>query len=170
VRELADSASRYRDYGQTAKYRHELLGYNSRLDELQAALLRRVGLVNLDSWTTRRRAIALRYVACIDNGRISVPGAPAHSESVWHLFPVLVEPESKRSFLTFLEANGISAAEHYPLALFEQPVMAGTPYEMPAVCSNALRYCQSEVSLPIHPYLTDEECGRVIEACNGRRG
>ncbi|MBK5291118.1 MAG: DegT/DnrJ/EryC1/StrS family aminotransferase [Acidobacteriia bacterium] len=162
-------ASKYRNYGRTAKYRHELPGYISRLDELHAALLRRVGLANLDDWTARRRAIALRYLGCIDNGRVSIPGAPAHSEYVWHLLPVLVEPESRLGFLAHLKANGISAAEHYPAALFEQPVM-GVPYEMPAVCSNARRLCQSEVSLPIQPYLTDDECVRVIEACNGWSG
>ena len=149
VPEFADAARKYRDYGQSAKYRHEVLGGNSRLDELQAALLRRVGLARLPEWTSRRRALAARYIAGIANPAITVPGAPAGSESVWHLFPVLVE--SKPSFIDHLRTNGIEAAEHFPVALIDQPVMAGVRFEAPDQCPNARRFCGSEVSLPFTP-------------------
>ena len=142
------------------------MGGNSRLDELQAALLRRVGLPRLPEWTSRRRALAARYIAGIANPGITVPGAPAGSESVWHLFPVLVEPGSKPAFLSHLKTNGIEAAEHFPVALLDQPVMAGVAWEGPTELVNARRFCGSEVSLPLHPFLTDEECDRVIDACN----
>ncbi len=65
-----------RDYGQTAKYRHDVVGYNSRLDELHAALLRRVSLPRLDRWTARRRQIAAAYLAQIENAAVRLPGSP----------------------------------------------------------------------------------------------
>lgn len=163
---LAQAAAQYRDYGQTAKYRHELVGYNSRLDELQAALLRRVGLGKLPEWTARRRAIAASYQSGLANPAVRALGAPAHSESVWHLFPVLVDPNRKADFLACLRASGIAAAEHYPTALFDQPAMEGVHFEVPGDASKARRFCASEVSLPIHPYLAGTEIARVIEVTN----
>ena len=89
--EYARRARMLRDYGQSAKYRHEMVGYNSRLDELQAGLLRRVSLGRLPAWIEARRRIAAAYLAGIRNPAIQVPGAPAGSYSCWHLFPVLVD-------------------------------------------------------------------------------
>jgi len=112
------------------------------------------------------------YIDGIANSNIAVPGLPAGSESVWHLFPVLVDPGSKQAFLGHLKAAGIEAAEHFPVPLFDQPAMAAARYEASGLCPNALRFCGSEVSLPLHPFLAEEECDRVIAACNAweRRG
>jgi dTDP-3-amino-3,4,6-trideoxy-alpha-D-glucose transaminase len=155
-----------RDYGQTAKYRHEFIGYNSRLDELQAAILRQVMLPRLAKWLARRGEIAGQYVAGIRNSAIQVFGAPEGSESNWHLFPLLTQPEHKRAFVDHLRASGIEPGEHYPAILPDQPAMAHAAFELADDCATARRIARSEVSLPIHPYLTEEEVARIVEAVN----
>ena len=159
-------ATALRDYGQSAKYRHEYVGYNSRLDELQAALLHRVMLPRLDRWIERRRAIARAYLDGIRHPEVRSPGTPKGSESCWHLFPVLAPPERKQSLLDHLKASGVGAGEHYPVIIPDQPALAHAALELADDCAGARRFAASEVSLPIHPYLTDEEVARVIEAVN----
>jgi dTDP-3-amino-3,4,6-trideoxy-alpha-D-glucose transaminase len=162
-------AATLRDYGQSAKYRHELIGYNSRLDELQAALLHRAMLPRLSGWIERRRAIATRYLAGISHPEVHCPGAPEGSESSWHLFPVLVPPDKKPAFMEHLKTLGVQPAEHYPVIIPDQPVMAHTVFDFADDCATARRIAASEVSLPIHPYLTGEEVARVIEVVNAWR-
>jgi dTDP-3-amino-3,4,6-trideoxy-alpha-D-glucose transaminase len=162
-------AAALRDYGQSAKYRHEFIGYNSRLDELQAALLHRVMLPRLNGWIERRRAVAARYLAEIAHADVHCPGAPEGSESTWHLFPVLVPPGRKPAFMEHLRTSGVMPAEHYPVIIPDQPVMAHAVFDFADDCAAARRFAASEVSLPIHPYLTDEEVAGVIEAVNAWR-
>ncbi len=159
-------AQTLRDYGQSAKYRHDRMGYNSRLDELQASLMRRVYLPKLESWTARRREIARAYLEGIRNPALRPIGAPPGSESVWHLFPVVVAGGRKPEFLRHLAASGIAGGEHYPILMPDQAAMRGIPHEMAGDCPVARGIAQSEVSLPIHPYLTDGEVEQVIAACN----
>jgi dTDP-3-amino-3,4,6-trideoxy-alpha-D-glucose transaminase len=155
-----------RDYGQTAKYRHEFVGYNSRLDELQAALLRSVMLPRLDAWIKRRREIATKYLEGIRNPAIRFLGVPEGSEPNWHLFPVLVKPELKYAFIDYLRASGVEPNEHYPIIIPNQPAMAHVAFEFADDCATARRIARSEVSLPIHPYLKNEEIERVIQVVN----
>jgi dTDP-4-amino-4,6-dideoxygalactose transaminase len=161
-----------RDYGQSAKYRHDEIGYNSRLDELQAAILNRVYLPALPAWTARRREIAARYRAGIRNECVEcLPTErayrmPPRSESVDHLFPVLVPEGSKQEFLAYMRSKGILCGEHYPVAIPDQPAMGHAKYEIATPLEHARRIAEREVSLPIHPYLTDEEVECVIQACN----
>jgi dTDP-4-amino-4,6-dideoxygalactose transaminase len=159
-----------RDYGQTAKDVHALVGYNSRLDELHAALLRRVGLPWLPKWMAARCRNAAAYVSGISNPAIRVSGAPSGSRSSWHLFPIWVEPERKSDFMCWLNDSGVMCAEHYPIPIPEQPVMADLPFEMATEIPIARRLCRSEVTLPVHPYLTGTEVAQVIDACNAWKG
>lgn len=164
---LCREAQMLRDYGQGAKYRHDKVGYNSRLDELQASLMRRVYLPKLEAWTRRRSEIASAYLADIRNPALRPITAPPGSESVWHLFPVLVAGGGKPEFLRHLAASGIAAGEHYPIVIPDQAAMRGVPHEIAGDCATARGIAHSEVSLPIHPYLTDAEVEQVIAACNG---
>jgi len=145
-----------RDYGQTAKYRHDHIGYNSRLDELQAAFLRRACLPRLERWTSRRREIAQAYLTGIRNPAVRLPAPPEGSQPSWHLFPVWMEPGRRNHF----------GGRHYPIAIPDQKAMRDVPFEVPDGCENARRLCVSEVSLPIHPYLNDDEVAEVIAAVN----
>lgn len=174
--EMAQRARQFRDYGQTSKYRHELIGYNSRLDELQAGLLGRVLLPELERWLTKRRIIAGAYLAGLRHpgivpvgAQVLAQGAATGSESSWHLFPVAVSQERKAAFLNYLKENWITPGEHYPIAIPDQPAMARVAYEEHG-CGTARLLCASEVSLPIHPYMTEDEVHHVVETCNRWRG
>lgn len=145
-----------RDYGQTSKYRHDVIGYNSRLDELQAAFLRRACLPRLDRWTARRREIAAAYLDGIKNPAVRLPNPPEGSEPSWHLFPVWIDRRLPDS----------PFGTHYPTAIPDQKALEGVPFEEPDRCENARRLCASEVSLPIHPYLDDAEVAEVIATVN----
>jgi dTDP-4-amino-4,6-dideoxygalactose transaminase len=167
---LAAKCRILRDYGQTAKYQHSKVGYNSRLDELQAAILRRSGLSRLTRWTERRRTIASRYQCEIQNENVTTAAAVQGSEPCWHLFPVRVRGGGKGRFMRFLRAAGVATGEHYPIAIPDQSVMRSRPYEIAAAgIEEARRFCSSEASLPIHPYLTDSEVSQVVEAVNSWR-
>lgn len=167
---VAEAARVLRDYGQSMKYRHEVVGYNSRLDELQSAYLRLVALPRLAAWTQARRHVAERYVAEIRNEGIVVPGAPPGSNSCWHLFPVQVDPARKPGFLCWMHASGVTCGEHYPVLIPEQSAMANTAFEIAGELSRAARTARSEVTLPVHAYLREEEISRVIDACNAWTG
>jgi dTDP-3-amino-3,4,6-trideoxy-alpha-D-glucose transaminase len=167
---LAARVRQWRDYGQRARYQHVMAGANSRLDELQAALLAEAGLPRLEKWTARRREIAARYLAGIRHPQIEFPAPPEGSESVWHLFPVLVPDGAKQDFRAHMERCGVQTGEHYPLPMFDQPALGGLPHEIAGAAEAARAFCRREVSLPIHPYLTDAEVEAVIEACNCWKG
>lgn len=168
--QLATAVRTLRDYGQSAKYRHTEIGYNSRLDELQAGIMRRAYLPRLAEWIERRRSIAAQYRAGIHNPGMLIPGAPPHSHSCWHLFPILVPPDRKAPFILYMKDRGILCGEHYPIAIPCQEAMRHAAFEMESDCVAALAWCAREVSLPIHPYLEDWEVEYVIEACNAWRG
>lgn len=162
-----DSAARVlRDYGQTSKYRHGEIGYNSRLDELQAALMHDAFLPRLSGWIARRREIAARYLEGIRNPAIQCSVAPTASQSSWHLFPVLVDADRKAAFLEYLKTNGIGAGEHYPVLIPDQRAMAKVTHEVAGDLGYARRIAHGEVSLPVHPYLGDDEVATVIDVCN----
>jgi dTDP-3-amino-3,4,6-trideoxy-alpha-D-glucose transaminase len=154
----------FRFYGETERYRHEELGYNSRLDEIQAALLRAACLPRLPQWLDRRRAIADAYLTGISHPGVSLPEPYEGSEPSWHLFPIKVAPAERASLLEHLKASGIGAGIHYPTAIPDQPALVGVPYEIAGDLAIARRVAASEISLPIHPYLTAEEVERVIAA------
>jgi len=163
--DLAARARALRDYGQSSKYCHEHVGYNSRLDEMQAAFLRQACLPRLKEWTRRRREIAAVYLAGIRHSNLSI-SAPEGSESCWHLFPVRVKSMDQSGLLGHLKSSGVSAGIHYPIAIPDQPALKDAAFELADDCQVARRFCVSEVSLPIHSYLTDTEVDQVVRAVN----
>lgn len=163
---IAASVRALRDYGQSAKYRHDLLGMNSRLDELHAAMLRQAFLPRLGRATERRQAIAARYTSEIEHAHVLTPREPDASRSVWHLYPVLVEGD-RAGLQAHLERLGIATAIHYPVLIPDQAALSsGDLTETVTPMPNAQRFASQELSLPIHPYLRDDEVDRVIHACN----
>jgi dTDP-3-amino-3,4,6-trideoxy-alpha-D-glucose transaminase len=161
-RRIADDCRAIRDYGQSTKYVHDRLGMNSRLDELHAAVLSSAMLPRLSDWTTRRREIAARYVRGLAGAPVDVPPIPERSESVWHLFPVLVREGDRDDLLEHLGSNGVQAGIHYPRLISEQPALPVRPDRGVGSLANARRFRANEVSLPIHPYLRDDEIDRVV--------
>jgi len=164
--ELEAHARALRDYGQNSKYCHQYSGYNSRLDELQAAFLRQACLPRLEQWTRRRREIAAVYLAGIRHENVDIVPAPEGSESCLHLFPARVKDGERSGLLEHLKASGISAGIHYPITIPDQPALADAAFELADDCQVARRFCASEISLPIHPYLTDSEADQVVRTVN----
>ena len=143
---VARKIKRLRNGGQTDKYHHAEFGVNTRLDEMQAAILR-ARLPRLAGWTAARRKLAGTYRERLEGARITVPPEcdPGH---VYHLFPVLVE--NRDAFQAHLASEGVGTLVHYPVAIPRQPAMAELA---PAECPIAERVASQVVSLPLHPAL-----------------
>lgn len=161
--EHAERCRSLRDYGQTSKYVHSELGLNSRLDEVQAAIMRQAFLPRLADWTARRRAIARAYGQGISHPEVRLP-SPSE-ESVWHLYPV--RAERREALVNHLAESGVQSAVHYPILIPDQEAMRGQPPSAPT--PNAARWARTVLSLPIHPYLSQQEVGRVVDAVNSWR-
>jgi dTDP-4-amino-4,6-dideoxygalactose transaminase len=163
---LAERARRLRDYGQSAKYRHDEMGWNSRLDELHAAILRDAVLPRLAAWTAARQEVARQYEEGIKHPQARLVKPVAGSQGCGHLFPVWVEPGRREHFEAWLKAGGIGSGRHYPLLIPDQKAMMGVPHDIHGALNQARRLADGEVSLPIHPQLTPSEIERVIAQVN----
>lgn len=154
--EIAERSRLLRNYGQRENYSSEILGQNSRLDELHAAILR-VKLRRLDQWNRRRRAIAAQYREAF---RELPAGTQAETgQSNYHLFVVTTPQRDKlRAHLTSLD---IPSLIHYPIPLHRQKAFAEFG---PLRCPNADQLCSRVLSLPIHAHMSDGEVERVIES------
>jgi dTDP-4-amino-4,6-dideoxygalactose transaminase len=160
--ELAERARSLRDYGQRGRFEHVEPGLNSRLDELQAAILRSALLPRLDGFLARRREIAERYAAALGDGPLR-PVEPTGGGSAQHLFPVEVVAGDPAAVAAQLRAQGIGVGRHYPFVCPDQPAAAAGVSLDPL--DNARRLAERELSLPLHPYLDDGEVEAVIAAC-----
>jgi dTDP-3-amino-3,4,6-trideoxy-alpha-D-glucose transaminase len=160
---VAEAARSLRNYGQQGQYEHVRLGLNSRLDELHAAILRSAMLPRLDGWLRRRAEIADRYEQALAGSRLE-PVRPLGGTSANHLFPVFVAEHDAAAVRAELAAAGVAAGRHYPALCPDQPAAAGagvTAGELPV----ARRLAERELSLPVHPQLSDAEVTRVIDVC-----
>ncbi|MEN8181264.1 MAG: DegT/DnrJ/EryC1/StrS family aminotransferase [Myxococcota bacterium] len=163
---LAEAARSLRDYGRKGRDAHELLGLNSRLDELHAAILRDAQLPRLDAHLTRRREVAAAYGRGLRHPALTLPPAPAGSESSWHLFPVLVSTD-REAFRSHLRGRGVETGVHYPVLIPDQPALLDVPgAKVLTPLRRAAEFAAREVSLPVHPYLTDGDVEKIIDACN----
>jgi dTDP-4-amino-4,6-dideoxygalactose transaminase len=159
---LAQTITALRNYGSHRKYYNLYKGFNSRLDELQAAFLS-VKLRHLDGDNERRRAVAAQYAANMRNPAVQLPRMPADAAAhIWHLYVVRVR--NREHFTAYLEGQGIQTVIHYPV-----PPMQQVAYEELA----ALKLPHTEaihrevVSLPISNVMSDGEIAKVIAAVNG---
>ena len=156
---LADRIKRLRNGGQTGRYHHQEPGINSRLDEIQAAILR-ARLPRLRSWTDARRRLAAAYRGALAHAPIVVPPErdPGH---VYHLF--VVRSAARRELQAHLAARGIETLIHYPIPIPRQPALAATA---PAECAVADRVCDEVLSLPLHPALDEGDVRQIAAAIN----
>ncbi len=161
---VASRARALRHYGQSDLYLHDELGLNSRLDELHAAVLSDALLPNLQRWTETRRQIAARYLRELPSVRTIKPVPSA--EPAWHLFPIFVDAAERDGIRERLLGSDVASGVHYPRLIPDQPAMQlAVTYEVAIEASNARRLVASEISLPIHPFLEDNEVEMVIAAC-----
>jgi dTDP-4-amino-4,6-dideoxygalactose transaminase len=166
--EIAARARRLRDYGQKARYEHVERGLNSRLDEMQAAIMRTAMLPRLDRHLGRRAEIAARYSGALQGTPLR-PIEPGRGVSAHHLYPVEVDGDLE-SVAARLTNAGVGVGRHYPFVCPDQPAWQDAGGPPPPQLPTARRLAAQELSLPIHPYLTDDEVDLVIDACRGLRG
>jgi dTDP-4-amino-4,6-dideoxygalactose transaminase len=159
--EVAEHVRRLRNHG-SLKRSHHSMGYNSRLDDLQAAVLS-VKLKQLDGWNDQRRAFAAQYDEGLKNTSLKLPYAIPGYRHIYHLY--VVETEKRDNLQEYLNARGITALTHYPIAIHQQE---GYPWGKCARIAGSLKHAEASaarvLSLPMFPELTQEEVQAVIDA------
>jgi len=157
---LAEVVTKLRNYGTSSKYVNELIGFNSRLDEVQAAFLN-CKLPSLDMDNNRRREIAKRYVSEIKNKKITLPKYEETENQVFHLFVVRVE--NRNEFIDYLDRNGVGHLIHYPIPPHQQQALSEySNLSFP----NTERIHKEVISIPISPVLSEVDVERVIKVLN----
>ena len=159
---LAKKLRKLRNYGSEEKYKNDICGVNSRLDEMQAAVLR-VGLQHLNEMNEKRRRIADVYFNGITNKKIKMPQIDENATHVFHLFPIKVE--DRENFISFLSDNEIGTQIHYPILPSDQKCFKKNRYKN---CDNrnAFELSKQEVSLPIYAGMSIEEAEYVVKVIN----
>jgi dTDP-4-amino-4,6-dideoxygalactose transaminase len=157
---IAEKVKHLRNYGSKVKYQHDLAGYNSRLDEMQAAFLR-VKLAVLDEWNARRREIATQYSRLLAGADIDLPLLPEYAEPVWHLY--VIRSKQRNALKAHLEQQGVSTVIHYPIPPHRQACYQD--YENQAL-PIAEMLAREVLSLPMSSVMMAEEIewvGRSIK-------
>ncbi len=158
--DLADQVRTLRNYGSKKKYYNDLKGYNSRLDELQAAFLR-VKLKKLDEWNDRRRAVARRYLSDLSKtSNLLLPQVPPWADPVWHLF--VVRHPQRDAFQKKLSDAGIGTLIHYPVPPHLSGAYANGKWPAGSF-PIAEQLASTVLSLPIGPHLTESQAGEVVQ-------
>ncbi len=155
---LAAAVRRLRNYGASEKYRHEVAGFNSRLDEMQAAMLR-AKLPHLDRENVARAEVAASYQRGLDGCDLVLPGVAPGMQPAWHLY--VVRSNRRDALQRQLQAAGVGTLVHYPLACHRQGAYAGAVWpQLP----RADRLQSEVLSLPMAPYLNADEVASVVHA------
>lgn len=157
--DIADKLKMLRSHGQKVKYSNEILGYNSRLDELQAAILR-VKLKYLKVWNYKRKELAYRYNKLLRDLPIKTPIETNESVHVYHLY--IIECNEKKELKEFLRDEGISTGEYYPIPLHLQKAYEHLEYKK-GDFSNCEYVCERTLALPLFPELEKYEQNFIVE-------
>lgn len=164
--DLAKAIRALANYGSQRKYVFKYTGRNSRLDEIQAAILD-VKLKHLDDDIQLRQQVAAYYYEHIDNPLITMPLRLPNEENVYHLFPVLVAEGKRDALYDYLKQNGIGSVIHYPIAPHKQECYAMEDWNIPQLhVPITERLADEELSLPMSPCLTREQIEYVVECVN----
>lgn len=142
---VADKIKLLRNYGSRIKYQHSMIGYNSRLDEMQAAFLR-VKLTVLDEWNERRKKNALEYSKCLAHMDIILPHVPVYADPVWHLY--VIRTKQRDALRKHLEQCGVSTVIHYPVPPKRQACYQKFNVHNPSIADVL---ASDVLSLPISP-------------------
>lgn len=158
---LANKIRILHNYGSRVKYVNEVRGFNSRLDEVQAAILR-VKLRHLDRWNERRAAIAAAYRdSLVDTGLI-LPAVPEWAKPVWHLF--VIRSAARDALQRELAARGIGTMIHYPIPPHQQPAYAELGFNEGSLPIAEVIH-REVLSLPMWPQLNHDQINHIITAC-----
>jgi dTDP-4-amino-4,6-dideoxygalactose transaminase len=155
--QIARFARAARSHGQTARYEHEFVGFNYRMQGYQGAVLR-IKLRRLYAWTARRQEIAREYRRLLAGARLEMPVDDPRDECVYHQFVIYVS--NRNAVITQLAAREIETSVHYPRPVHLQPAYSSLGYP-PGIFPHAERACERVLSLPMFPSLTAEQIAYV---------
>lgn len=158
--QVAKFARAARSHGQTARYEHEFVGYNYRMDGFQGAILR-IKLRQLYAATARRQEIAREYRARLAGARVEIPVDDSRDESVYHQF--VIYTNNRNSVIAQLTAREIETVVHYPRPVHLQPAYSSIGYP-PGTFPHAERACQRVLSLPVFPGMSAEQIAFVADS------
>jgi dTDP-4-amino-4,6-dideoxygalactose transaminase len=160
---IADYLKKYLDHGRQTKYEHEFIGHNYRLDALQAAILS-VKLRHIEEWTDKRRRVADKYNKNFAaNEKIITPSEKDHFRSVYHIYSIRVK--NRDEIKEKLSDKGISTGIHYPVPLHTQPALKNCGYKK-GDFQVSEKLASEILSLPMFPFITDDETSYTIETIN----
>jgi dTDP-4-amino-4,6-dideoxygalactose transaminase len=163
--DIVDRIKALRNHGSPKRSFHSM-GYNSRLDDLHAAILS-VKLKKITEWTDRRREIAAMYTAGLQQTRFNLPTECPGYRHAYHLYIIETTPEKRDECVKYLVDNGVDAKLHYPIAIHQQEGYPwGKDAELNPRVPNSEKSAASVISLPMFPELTQDEINYVIEVCN----
>jgi dTDP-4-amino-4,6-dideoxygalactose transaminase len=162
--ELAERIAAIRQYGWKERYISSLVGINSRLDEVQAAILR-VKLTALDAGNARRRAIAAAYDAALAGSSVAPPHRRPGAEHVFHQY--VLRTEDRAAIQAQLKAQGVGTGIHYPVPVHLQSAYKDRTPLGPAGCAETAKAAGEVLSLPMYPELTDAQVERICGALRG---
>jgi len=157
---IANFARAARSHGQTARYEHEFVGYNYRMQGFQGAVLR-IKLRRLYAWTARRQEIAREYRHRLAHIRAQLPLDDPRDECVYHQFVIYVS--NRNAVVSQLNSRGIETVVHYPRPVHLQPAYSSIGYP-PGTFPHAERACERVLSLPIFPGLSAEQIAYVADS------
>lgn len=168
--ELAVAVRALANYGSQRKYVFKYAGRNSRLDEIQAAILD-VKLKYLDADIAKRQEVARCYYERIDNSLVELPERLHDENNVYHLFPIIVKDGKRDALHDYLAERGIGTVIHYPIAPHKQECYAKEAWNVPQLQLPITEMlADSELSLPISPCMTEEQVEWVIGCVNEWEG
>ena len=156
--ELAEKLRMLRNYGQSKKYYHDFVGVNSRLDEIQAAILR-VKLKYLDEWNERRRKVATLYNELLEDSMIVTPIEKEYAKHVYHLY--VIRYKNRGMLQQHLSKNGIQTQIHYPIPIHKQKAYLNLGFNVHLPVTEKI--CDEILSLPMHPWLKNYEVSSITE-------
>ena len=168
--ELAAAVRALANYGSQKKYVFKYTGRNSRLDEIQAAILD-VKLKYLDADIAKRQEVARCYYERIDNPLVELPERLPDENNVYHLFPIIVKDGKRDALHDYLAEMGIGTVIHYPIAPHKQECYAKEAWNIPQLSLPITEYlADAELSLPISPCMTKEQMEYVVKCINEFKG
>jgi dTDP-4-amino-4,6-dideoxygalactose transaminase len=158
-KELEEKLKKMRNLGQSRKYYHDFVGINSRLDEIQAAILRSK-LRHLDEWNEKRRKTAKLYTDLLNNTEVTTPIEKEYAKHVYHLY--VIKHEQRNKLQKYLLSQGVQTLIHYPI-----PVHMQKAYERSEKLPITEKICGEILSLPMYPWLREDEV-KIISKQIGR--
>ncbi len=154
---IAEKLKKLRVYGSKERHHHVLHGVNSRLDEIQAAILR-IKLLNIDKWNKERQDIASRYNSLLKNLPLKLPAANQDSCHIYHLYTL--RSNQRNEIMSFLNQYGIGTAVHYPKPIYLQPSYLNLGFKK-GLCPIAEEAAKQIFAIPLYPELTDDMVNEI---------